>query len=381
MSHPFFAVLFLYPTQNLTATVIVKVDVNIGHGDSIRIQKTLEQQVIFQRVDIGNTQTIGNHRTGSRSSSGTDSDSHSTGSIDEILHNQEVTGEAHGFHHVQFKVDTLGSFFAQLFAITFHSTFHGQFPQVVGFQFYTDNFFITTQSVETITKFLAKHLLVELLPICILRSKILRNREHRHHWLRIYVIKFNLAGYFNRVFKCFGNITEDFPHLFWCFKILLFGIAHPGWIIQIFTGTQTNESFMPFAMIFIYKMDIVGCENFRVGFSCQVNQICILTFLFFIYRSISIGFIRFVKLQFNIEIIPENFFIPKYGFFCSCQIAFLHLFMNFTSQTGRRCNNSLAVFFENLMINSGTVIKTFHPSQRNQFTEVLISFFVLCQQY
>src|SRR5690606_28266262 len=43
--------------------LIVEVDVDIGHGDPVRVEETLEQQVVFQGIDIGDAQTVGHNGT------------------------------------------------------------------------------------------------------------------------------------------------------------------------------------------------------------------------------------------------------------------------------------------------------------------------------
>ena len=72
MRHALCAVFIRYPAKHFPATVIVEVGIDIGERDTVRIQETLEQQVIFDRVDLGNPQAVGNSRTGSRSTAGTD---------------------------------------------------------------------------------------------------------------------------------------------------------------------------------------------------------------------------------------------------------------------------------------------------------------------
>ena len=69
--HPFGPILVRHPTQHLPPTIIIEVGINIGQRDTVRIQETLEQQIIFDRVNPGNTQAVGNRRTGCRTTTGT----------------------------------------------------------------------------------------------------------------------------------------------------------------------------------------------------------------------------------------------------------------------------------------------------------------------
>ena len=101
MCHTVCSVFFRYPTQYFATTVIVEVGIDIGEGDTVRIQETFEQQVILNRVDLSDSQTVCNCRSGSRSTSR----SHRyaqffAGSGDKVLHDKEVSGKTHCLHDV-----------------------------------------------------------------------------------------------------------------------------------------------------------------------------------------------------------------------------------------------------------------------------------------
>ena len=97
-----------HPFQHLATAVVVEVGINIGQRDTVRIQETLEQQVVFQRVNLRDTQAICHHRTSRRAT--TRSHPHVqyvACRVDEVLHNEEVTRKTHGFHDMQFEADTV----------------------------------------------------------------------------------------------------------------------------------------------------------------------------------------------------------------------------------------------------------------------------------
>ena len=64
--HLLLTVFLSHPAQHLSASVVIEVHINIGQGDTVGVQETLEQQVIFNRVDLCDTETVGHRRTGSR---------------------------------------------------------------------------------------------------------------------------------------------------------------------------------------------------------------------------------------------------------------------------------------------------------------------------
>ena len=149
MGHFLLTVFFRYPIQYSATSVIVKIHINIRQRDTVRIQETFKQQVIFNRVNLSNSQAIGHRRTGGR----TTSRSHRniqflTGSPNKILHNQEVTRETHGLHNMEFELDTFACFLIQHFSIASVRSFQRQLLQIVGFQFDTVQLVIATQFIN-----------------------------------------------------------------------------------------------------------------------------------------------------------------------------------------------------------------------------------------
>ena len=55
MSHLLSTVLFGHPLQNLATSIVVEVGINIGQGDTVGVEETLEQKIIFDGVYLGDT--------------------------------------------------------------------------------------------------------------------------------------------------------------------------------------------------------------------------------------------------------------------------------------------------------------------------------------
>ena len=62
MVHPVFVLDIL---DDLVASVIVEINIDIRHRNTLRIEETLKEQVILDRVQIGDFQAVSHHRTGS----------------------------------------------------------------------------------------------------------------------------------------------------------------------------------------------------------------------------------------------------------------------------------------------------------------------------
>ncbi len=93
--------------DHLAAPVHAEIDVDIRHRHALRIQKALEQQLMLQRVEIGNSQRVGNQRPGSRSAPRPHRNVVFFRITDEVPHNQKISGELHLLDDCQFPLQPL----------------------------------------------------------------------------------------------------------------------------------------------------------------------------------------------------------------------------------------------------------------------------------
>ena len=46
--------------KDFASPLLTEIDIEVRHTDSVRIEESLEQQIIFQRIDICNPQCVSN---------------------------------------------------------------------------------------------------------------------------------------------------------------------------------------------------------------------------------------------------------------------------------------------------------------------------------
>ena len=81
--------------DDLTATTLVEVDVEVGHRDAVGVQEALEDEPVPQRVEVGDAHRVRGHRPGTRATAGTDPDAVVLRPVDEVGDDEEVAGEPH----------------------------------------------------------------------------------------------------------------------------------------------------------------------------------------------------------------------------------------------------------------------------------------------
>ena len=84
-------------------TIRTEIDVDIGRTHPFRIEKSLEQQLEFQRIDIRNPHRISNHRPGCRSTAWPHRDIPFLGPVNEIPNDQKVIHEPLLLKHADFQ--------------------------------------------------------------------------------------------------------------------------------------------------------------------------------------------------------------------------------------------------------------------------------------
>ena len=86
--------------DHLAAPRVSEVHIDIGHSHALGVQKALEEQPVFHRVNFRDVQRIRHHRACRAAAPGSDGNACAFRKIHKVPHNQEVIGKAHLLDHV-----------------------------------------------------------------------------------------------------------------------------------------------------------------------------------------------------------------------------------------------------------------------------------------
>ena len=84
-----------------------EVDVDVRHRLAARVEEALEEQVVPDRVDVGDLEAVGDERAGGRAAARADADPVPLREADEVPDDQEVVGEAHLADRLQLEREPL----------------------------------------------------------------------------------------------------------------------------------------------------------------------------------------------------------------------------------------------------------------------------------
>ena len=91
--------------DDFVAPLHAEIDVEVGHGNALRIQEAFEEEVVGERVKVGDFQRVGDERARAGTASGADRDVVVFRPLDEVGDDEEVAGEAHLVDNAQLDVE------------------------------------------------------------------------------------------------------------------------------------------------------------------------------------------------------------------------------------------------------------------------------------
>ena len=109
---------------------VLKVHVDIRHGNAVRIKETLKQELVLDGVQVGDSEAVSYHGACGASTAGANHRPHSPGRGNIILDDEEVVREAHSADGLELKVDALLLFLGKRFAVAFVRALESEVAEV-----------------------------------------------------------------------------------------------------------------------------------------------------------------------------------------------------------------------------------------------------------
>ena len=117
--------------DHLVPVAGVEVHVDVGHRDARRVEEALEQQVVLDRVEVGDAQAVGHRAAGRAPRPGPTRMPDAAGVGDQVPHDEEVRAEAHVADDLELVGQALDHGVGQLVAPALAGALEGEVAQVV----------------------------------------------------------------------------------------------------------------------------------------------------------------------------------------------------------------------------------------------------------
>ncbi len=328
------------------AAVHAEVDVEVGHGNTFGVEEALEQQVVGQRIEVGDLQHVGHQRAGTRTAARADRHAVVLGPLDEVHNDQEVTGKAHLNDGAQFELEAVDiDLLLRL---------------VVRRVLWQQDFQALLQALER-----------DLTQV-IVDGHAFGNREVRQEVGA--QLHFDVAAFgdLDGVFQRLGQVGEQLGHLLGRLQVLLIGVGtRASRVVQSAPFTDADAGFMRLEVFLFEKAHVVGRHQRRAAALGQRHGRMQMLFVID-----PIG-----ALHFQVEAIGE--YLAPFGKtrrrqrFVAIEQSVADLpFLG----TGKR-NQPFGRFLDPLPLDDDQIVAlAFGPAARNQLGEIAISLGVHRQQ-
>ena len=231
-----FPVLSLHILNDFSSPGLTEVDVEVGGRNAVRIQKTLENEIIANRVDRDDSQRIGNNAAAAGPPARADWNAALSSIVNEIPHDEEVVDKPSLLDDPDFRIE---------------AAHQHLFPLAAGVGSILD-------VVESLHSLMTK------------LDEVLFLRQPGGHLIRwkmaLIEIKFyvaalrNIKGGRQRI----RELLEDLCHFGMRLQVeLLTAVAHPLWITHRRSGLEAEHDFMCGRMLLFEIVNIVGCHQWQ----------------------------------------------------------------------------------------------------------------------
>ena len=388
------AVALLHILDNAVAAFVVEVHVDIGHTHALRVQETLEEQAIFEWIQVGNAQAIGNNASGGGASSRPHRHAVSLGPVDKVLDDEEVVGEAHSGDGLELEIKLLGHVIPKRRTVALFGTLVHQMAEVGhGLVELSAPFFTAHHVAVVVTHLFISALLNNVRILCQMAvdvgKEFLRQLESREHVAAVDFYRLNLFQHLYRVGQGLGMCWEECCHLVFALEVLLLSVAETVDVGHIGVGGETDEAVVRGTVFPTDKVHVVGgnhlhsvpCRHFEDGL-----VVGLLALVEGFHLGLGLGRQAFhgaaVEHHFQVIVFPEDALEPFDGLFGVFRRAVdsEDILGDLAGHAGAAADEPFVVFFQQGVVDTGLVVETLDVAKRHQLHEIVIAGLVLGQE-
>ena len=323
--------------DHLVAVPRVEVHVDVGHRDAARVQEAFEQQVVADRVEIGDPQRVGDRTPGGRATAGADADAAVLGVLDQVPRDQEVRREPHVADDLELVGEPLGHVGRQFVAPALRGALPGEMGEVRG-----------------------------------VVREARRQREVRQQRLAELDLELGPLGDPQRVVARRRDLAEEVPHLGGRLQVVLGALELEALRIgQQRTGLHAQQRVVRLVVVLVGVVAVVGGEQRRTDLLGDLDQLRV---------RLALGR-QAVVLQFDEQVVaPEDVLQPAALASAPLSSPLSSDLQHVPTEAPGGGDQALGVLLEQLPVDAGLVVVALHEGEARQLDEVLVAGLVLGQQ-
>ena len=328
----------VFPSQVIHHQVtlhVTDIRIDIGHAHPFRVQEPFKDQVVLQRVDVGDARQIGHDAAGSTASPRPHRDIVGPAVVDEIPDDEEIAGIAHLFDDPQFVFHPFPSG-AVILGVPGREAFFTELPQ---------------ETVHGLSG---------------------RQGEFRQEQMAEFQFQAAPLGDFQGIVQGFLVFWENGFHFLPALQVVGIVVeAHPLGIQVPGVGLDAQEDILAGSIFFMDVVEVVGGHQFDIVFLGQPAEF-----------PADGGFFRqAMVLDLQVVVIPiEDIQVFQHGLLGGFQFAPEQVAGHFPGDAGGQADEPFAVLAEDFFIDPGFIIEAFHFADGYQLHQVLIASLVFRQE-
>ena len=337
LSHVVAPVFFGGVTNHLVAVTRVEVHIDIGHRDTVGVQKAFEQQVVFHRVKIGDAQCIGNCTPSRRTSSGADPNALFSGMANEIPHDEEIRRKAHVADDFEFVRQSLD-----------HRLWHFGTPSLCG-----------TGARQ-------------VFEVRAVVTEAGRDRKVGQYILAEFDGGAGTLSNPQRVVACIWRFSEQLSHFGGRLEIVLFAFEFESLGVgNGATRLHTQQCIVGLCVVTMHVMRVIGGQEWRINFAGNLDEVC--------HGSPLIGDAVVLELDEHV-VAPKDFLQPRSGALGFVVVIAQQRLQHMAAKASSGGDDSFMVTIQQLPVHTRLVVVALQESLTRQFDEVAIARVVFTQQ-
>ena len=356
---------------------VLEIHVDIRHRDSVRIQETLEQELVLDRIQVGDSQAVGHNGTRGGTTARADHAALRPRSRDVVLHDQEVVRETHSADGLELKVDSLGLLSVKRVTVAFFCALVGYVAE------------IGHRLAELISPVIAllvalsdlDDILVHLQIVVQIVKEGLVNLVLWKNVVTIDLIFLNLRGYLKGVLQHFGMAWEQGRHLLLALEVLLLRVVETRLLVDLLASVQADEVVVRRAVLLVDEVHVIRGDHLDSHLLGELEYSLIANLLLVVNLQRESRNLRLVEHHLKVIVVSEYIPVPLDRLSRLVHLSCDDVLRDLARKACGAANQVLVVLLDDLVRDSRfAVVKAFDVPQRHDLHQVLVPFEVLGQQ-
>ena len=356
---------------------ILEIDIYIRHRDSVRIQETLEQELVLDRIQVGDSQAIGHHGSGRGTTARADHAALRPRSRDVVLYDQEVVREAHTADGLELEVYPLGLLGGQSLPITSFGSLVGDVAEI-GHRL--------AELVATVIALLVAlsdldDILVHVQIVVQVIKEGLVDLILRKHMVAVDLIFLNFGSYLQSVFQHFRMVWEQCRHLLFALQVLLLGVVKARLLVDLLAGVQTDKMVVRRAILLVDEVDVIRSDHFDTHLLSQLEYSFIADLLLLVDIPRESRNLGLMEHHLKVVVVSEDPLVPLYRLSRLVHLSGDDVLGDLAGKAGGAADQILVVLLDDLVGDPRlAVVETFDVTLRHDLHQVLVAVEVLGQK-